>query len=131
MCNRIGSDDPRELFQMNNGLTRTVVDVHYYNLFEDKFKGMSVQQNINYVKNERATTLSSLVSANGPLIYVGEWTSEWVVKGASKSDYQRFGQAQLEVYGKTSFGWAYWTYWTETSEKWSFQWMIQNQFLKL
>ncbi|KAH9326245.1 hypothetical protein KI387_006423 [Taxus chinensis] len=131
MCNRIGPADPKELFQMNNGLTSTVVDVHYYNLFDDqKFKGMTVQQNIDYVNNDRASTLNSLVSANGPLIYVGEWTSEWEVQGASKSEYQRFGEAQLQVYGNASFGWAYWTY-KNVQNHWSFQWMVQNQYLQL
>ncbi|GLJ06386.1 hypothetical protein SUGI_0037840 [Cryptomeria japonica] len=131
MCNRIGGADPKELFQMNNGLTRTVVDVHYYNLFDDqKFKSMTVQQNIDFVKYDRAALLNILLSANGPLIYVGEWTSEWEVKGASQSEYQRFGQAQLEVYGKASFGWAYWTH-KNVQEHWSFQWMVQNQYLDL
>ena len=62
------------LFQINNGLSRTVVDVHYYNLFDDAtFKNMTVQQNIDYIKTIRAQTVQSLVSANGPLIFVGKY----------------------------------------------------------
>ncbi|GLJ06384.1 hypothetical protein SUGI_0037780 [Cryptomeria japonica] len=131
MCNRIGPADPKELFEMNNGLAHTVVDVHYYNLFDDqRFKGMTVQQNIDHVYGDRGSTLSSLVNANGPLIYVGEWTSEWEVQGASMSDYQRFGQAQLQVYGKASFGWAYWTH-KNVNGHWSFEWMVKNNYLQL
>ena len=74
MCNKIGPVDPKELFQINNGLSRTVVDVHYYNLFDDAtFKNMTVQQNIDYIKTTRAQTVQSLVSANGPLIFVGKY----------------------------------------------------------
>lgn len=59
---------------MNNGLSRTVVDVLYYNLFDEAtFKNMTVQQNIDYIKTTRAQTLQSLVSANGPLIFVGKY----------------------------------------------------------
>jgi hypothetical protein len=75
MCNRIGPADAKELFDINNGLTRTVVDVHYYNLYDDStFKSMSVQQNIDYINKNRATILQSLTSADGhgPLIYVGK-----------------------------------------------------------
>eukprot|EP00253_Pinus_taeda_P031831 PITA_31831 len=66
MCNRIDPADPKELFQINNGLSHTVVDVHYYNLFDDAtFKNMTVQQNIDYIKTTRAQTVQSLISANG------------------------------------------------------------------
>ncbi|GLJ06817.1 hypothetical protein SUGI_0049140 [Cryptomeria japonica] len=131
MCNRIGPADPKELFSMNNGLTNTVVDVHYYNLFDDTtFKNMTVEQNIDYIRNQRATTLQSLVTSNGPLILVGEWVAEWMVENGSKSDYQRFADAQLEVYGEASFGWAYWTL-RNVNEHWSFEWMVNNQYIRL
>eukprot|EP00253_Pinus_taeda_P000728 PITA_00728 len=132
MCNRIGSADPKELFQMNNGLSRTVVDVHYYNLFDDAtFKNMTVQQNIDYIKTTRAQTLQSLVSANGPLIFVGEWVDEWELNSATQSDYQRYGDAQLQVYGEASFGWAYWTLRNIGSRHWDLEWMVKNQYLIL
>ncbi|KAK3012080.1 hypothetical protein RJ639_011973 [Escallonia herrerae] len=40
----------------------------------------------------------------------GEWTAEWGVKNAGMGDYQRFAKAQIDVYGKATFGWAYWSY---------------------
>lgn len=132
MCNRIGPADPKELFQMNNGLSRTVVDVHYYNLFDDAtFKNMTVQQNIDYIKTTRAQTVQSLVSANGPLIFVGEWVAEWEVQNATRPDYQRYGDAQLQVYGEASFGWTYWTLRNIGNRHWDFQWMVNNQYLRL
>lgn len=131
MSNRIGPADPKELFQINNGLTNTAIDVHYYNLFDDStFKSMTVQQNIDYINNQRATTLQSLVTANGPLIFVGEWVAEWEVNGASQSDYQRYADAQLQVYGKASFGWAYWAL-KNVNNHWSFEWMVNNQYIRL
>eukprot|EP01018_Ginkgo_biloba_P020256 Gb_01370 [translate_table: standard] len=131
MCNRIGPADPKELFQINEGLSRTVIDVHYYNLFDDStFKSKTVQQNIDFIYNDRASTLQRLNSQNGPLIFVGEWVSEWEVKDASQSDYQKFGKAQLEVYGNATFGWAYWTL-KNNAKHWDFEWMVQNQYLQL
>uniref|UniRef100_A0A0D6R5D0 Uncharacterized protein n=1 Tax=Araucaria cunninghamii TaxID=56994 RepID=A0A0D6R5D0_ARACU len=131
MSNRLGPVDPKELFEINSGLTNTVIDVHYYNLFDDtRFKNMTVQQNIDYINNERATTLESLAAANGPKILVGEWVAEWMVQNATKSDYQRFADAQLKVYGQTSFGWAYWTL-RNVQEHWSFEWMVNNQYIRL
>lgn len=132
MCNRIGPADDKELFDINNGLTSTVVDVHLYNLYDDStFKSMSVQQNIDFVNNNRAQILQSLTSANGPLIYVGEWTNEFEYQGASMSDYQRFGNAQLQVYGTATFGWGYWSLKNDNYNHWSFEWMVQNSYLQL
>lgn len=131
MCNRIGPAYDQELFDMNNGLTNTVVDVHYYNLYDDStFGSMSAQQNIDFVNNNRAQALQSLTSANGPLIYVGEWTNEWEVQNASMSDYQGFGQAQLQVYGTSTFGWGYWGLKNDNFEHWSFQWMVESNYLQ-
>ncbi|KAH9326026.1 hypothetical protein KI387_006204 [Taxus chinensis] len=131
MSNRIGPAEPTELFQINNGLNKTVVDVHYYNLFDDAtFKNMTVQQNIDYIRNQRATTLQTLLTSNGPLILVGEWVAEWMVENGSQADYQRFADAQLEVYGNASFGWAYWTL-RNVNEHWSFEWMVNNQYIQL
>lgn len=52
------------------------------------------------------------------------------VNNASKVDYQRFGDAQLDVYGRASFGWSYWTL-KGASGHWSLEWMIQNGYIAL
>lgn len=33
MSNRIGPSEPRELFPLASGLTGTIIDIHYYNLY--------------------------------------------------------------------------------------------------
>ncbi|KAK8692280.1 hypothetical protein V6N13_075751 [Hibiscus sabdariffa] len=130
MSNRLGPMEPRELFPMASGLWRSVIDVHYYNLFEDKFNNLTVQQNIDFVYNNRSSQLNHVTTSNGPLTFVGEWVAEWQVNGATKEDYQRFAKAELEVYGRATFGWAYWTL-KNVNKHWSLEWMICNGYIKL
>ncbi|CAL5386124.1 unnamed protein product [Camellia sinensis] len=56
-----------------------------------------------------------------------EWVAEWNVKGATKEDYIKFANAQLNVYGKASFGWAYRTL-KNVNNHWSLEWMINNNY---
>ncbi|XP_028763803.1 probable glucan 1,3-beta-glucosidase A [Neltuma alba] len=119
-----------ELLSFFGSFDRVVVDVHYYNLYSDQFKNMNVQQNIDYINNQRASDLSSVTTKNGPLSFIGEWTAEWNVQGASKEDYQRFAKAQLEVYSRATFGWAYWAYKCQYNH-WSLRWMIENGYINL
>ena len=46
MSNRLGPMEPRDLFPMTNCLRRYVIDIYYYNLFQDMFNNMTVQQNM-------------------------------------------------------------------------------------
>ncbi|XP_065848090.1 probable glucan 1,3-beta-glucosidase A [Euphorbia lathyris] len=130
MSNRLGPSEPRELFPLANGLAKTVIDVHYYNLFSDVFDTMTVQQNIDFVHTNRSAQLNYVTTSNGPLTFVGEWVAEWQVSGATKEDFRRFGEAQLEVYGRASFGWAYWTL-KNVNNHWSLEWMINNGYINL
>ncbi|EEF48467.1 conserved hypothetical protein [Ricinus communis] len=130
MSNRLGSDEARELFPLASGLSGTVIDVHYYNLFSSIFDDMTVQQNIDFVNTNRSAQLNFVTTSNGPLTFVGEWVAEWQVSGATKEDYQRFAKAQLEVYGRATFGWAYWTL-KNVNNHWSLEWMIKNGYIKL
>ncbi|XP_020255811.1 probable glucan 1,3-beta-glucosidase A isoform X2 [Asparagus officinalis] len=130
ICQRIGNADPLELYQANIGDSNVVVDLHYYNLFDPFFSNTSVTDNIEYLHKSREPQLQALNSANGPLIFIGEWVNEWSVVNASKMQYQMFGRAQLEVYNAASFGWAYWT--LKNDEKhWDFEWNLQNNYLLL
>lgn len=63
-------------------------------------------------------------------LFVGEWTGEWTIQNASKQDFQNFAQAQLDVYSRTTFGWAYWSYKCQFN-RWSLKWMIENGYIKL
>ena len=61
---------------------------------------------------------------------VGEWTAEWSIQGASKGDYQRYGQAQLDVYSRATFACAYWSYKCKDLH-WSLKQMIENGYITL
>ncbi|KAK2385843.1 putative glucan 1,3-beta-glucosidase A [Trifolium repens] len=128
MSNPLG-EDSKVLLSFVSGFNKVVLDVHYYNLYTDKFSNMNVQQNIDYINNERVSELSGVSSTNA-LSFVGEWTAEWNVQGASKQDYQRYGQPQLDVYSRAAFGWAYWSYKCQYNH-WSLKWMIENGYIKL
>ncbi|KAJ9132935.1 hypothetical protein P3X46_033752 [Hevea brasiliensis] len=128
LSNRLGPADPTELLSFASTLNLVAIDVHYYNLFWDGFTKMSVQQNIDFIYNSRSNDLRKVTTTNGPLSFVGEWTAEWNVKGASKEDYQKFAKAQQEVYGRATFGWAYWAY-KCASRHWSLKWNIENNII--
>lgn len=71
LSNRLGPADPKELLSFASSLDRVVIDVHYYNLYSDSYKNMNVQQNIDFIYNQRASDIGTLTSANGPLVFVG------------------------------------------------------------
>ncbi|KAJ9670186.1 hypothetical protein PVL29_026621 [Vitis rotundifolia] len=130
VCQRIGNADPSELFQADIGSYNLVVDLHYYNLFDNFFVNMSPLDNIQFIYNSRETQLQALNSANGPLVFIGEWVNEWNVTNATQLDYQNFGRTQLEVYNAASFGWSYWTL-KNDRKHWDFEWNIRNNYLQL
>ncbi|KAJ4714507.1 Glucan 1,3-beta-glucosidase [Melia azedarach] len=129
MCQRIGNADPLELYQANIGSHNVVVDLHYYNLFDTFFVNMSSVDNIMFIYKSREAQLQALNSANGPLVFIGEWVNEWNVTNGSQKDYQDFGKAQLEVYNAASFGWAYWTL-KNDRKHWDFEWNMRNDYLQ-
>ncbi|CAA0840788.1 Unknown protein [Striga hermonthica] len=130
MCNRLGVNEPRELFSVARRMNRSVIDVHFYNIWGN-FSQFTVEQNIEYIYKNRTAELKQLRTSNGPLIFVGEWVAEWAVKNASESEIRRYGEAQLQVYGnETTFGWAYWTL-KNVNKHWSLEWMINNGYIKL
>ncbi|KAJ7945441.1 Glucan 1,3-beta-glucosidase [Quillaja saponaria] len=130
ICQRIGNADPLELYQANIGSHNIVLDLHFYNLFDTFFVNMSALDNIQYIYKSREAQLQALNSANGPLVFIGEWVNEWNVTSGSQTDYQDFGRAQLEVYNAASFGWAFWTLKNERKH-WDFEWSIRNNYLRL
>ncbi|KAI3961349.1 hypothetical protein MKX01_007063 [Papaver californicum] len=130
MCQRVGDADPLELYRANIGLSNVVVDLHYYNLFDNFFANMSTLENIQFIHKSRQTQVESLNAANGPLVFIGEWVNEWSVANGSQMDYQEFGRAQLNVYDTASFGWAYWTLKNDRNH-WDLEWNIKNNYLQL
>ena len=63
--------DSKVLLSFVKGFDRVVIDVHYYNLYFSKFNNMTAQQNIDYIRNERASDLSGVSSSNA-LSFVGK-----------------------------------------------------------
>jgi len=72
MSNPLATDS-KLLLSFVKGFDKVVLDVHYYNMFWDKFNGMNVQQNIDYIRNDRAGDLSGFSSSNA-LSFVGKIT---------------------------------------------------------
>lgn len=70
-CQRIGNADPFELYQANIGSLNTVVDLHYYNLFDRYFDILTSLENIQFIYKSRQSQIQALNSANGPLVFVG------------------------------------------------------------
>ncbi|KAG6604050.1 hypothetical protein SDJN03_04659, partial [Cucurbita argyrosperma subsp. sororia] len=118
-----------ELYEADIGSHNLVVDLHYYNLFDPFFDHLSPSENIEIIYKNRQTQIQALNSANGPLVFVGEWVNEWNVTNGSQADYQNFGRAQLEVYNAASFGWTYWTL-KNDKKHWDFEWNIKNNYLQ-
>ncbi|KAL8523486.1 hypothetical protein ACS0TY_013446 [Phlomoides rotata] len=130
LSNRLGEANSTELLHFASSLNYSVIDVHYYNRYSDYFRSMNGKQNVDYVYQKRSKQLKEVTRENGPLSFVGEWTADFYLRDASKEDYRRFARAQLDVYGKATFGWAYWSYKCE-QKYWSFKWMIENNYMKL
>ncbi|KAJ7956856.1 Glucan 1,3-beta-glucosidase [Quillaja saponaria] len=119
-------------FAGSEGFDRLIVDAHYYYSFFDLFKSMSLPQTIVYIYNQTATDLGYLNNSNF-LSFVGEWTGEMyptIAKNATKQDYQRFTQAQMDVFGRATYGWAFWSY-KSPKRYWSFKWLIEKNIIKL
>ena len=72
LSNRLGNSDPTELLSFVGNFNYVVIDVHFYNLYSDEFSNMTVQQNIDYIKNQRASALKTVTTCNGPLSFVGK-----------------------------------------------------------
>nr|GMD85091.1 probable glucan 1,3-beta-glucosidase A [Ipomoea batatas] len=130
LSNRLGNAPNTELLDFARPLPKTVIDVHYYNLYWNEFSNWSPQQNIDYIYQDRAAKLGELTQPNGnPLTFVGEWVAEFAKGGASTQDYQNYAKAQQDVYGRATFGWAYWSYKCQY-EHWSLRRMIENGIIK-
>lgn len=77
LSNRLGPMDPRELFPLASGMQLAVIDVHYYNLFSNIFDNMNVQQNIDFINNNRSSDLGYVTTSNGPLTFVGKFDRQY------------------------------------------------------
>ncbi|EPS64504.1 hypothetical protein M569_10276, partial [Genlisea aurea] len=129
-CQRIGNADPMELYGADLGSQNTVIDLHYYNMFDTFFVNLSSLDNIQFIYRSRQSQIQALNSANGPLVFIGEWVNELNSSDGSPMSYQDFGHAQVTVYDEASFGWAYWTL-KNDRKHWDFEWNLKNNYLQL
>ncbi|KAI6687705.1 hypothetical protein NL676_024533 [Syzygium grande] len=111
-----------------SGLDRTVVDMQCYFLFDTEFD--TIQDILPFIYKDSVTQVDRPASSNGPLTFVGEWVVEWGPNDATKEQYQKSAEVQLEAYGRATFGWAYWTL-KCAEDRWSLEWMIKNGHIKL
>ncbi|KAI3934938.1 hypothetical protein MKW92_013131 [Papaver armeniacum] len=131
---RINTGNLYEIYNANElkNLPKLVVDFHFYNLYDKTFWNKSPSENIQYIKNDRRRDVESLNARNGPLVFVGEWVNTFGKDDpGTDAELQEYSNAQLEVYGSASFGWAYWTLKTETSPRWDLKKNIENKTLQL
>ncbi|KAI5069678.1 hypothetical protein GOP47_0015979 [Adiantum capillus-veneris] len=135
MCQLVGGD-PADILEMgiHTDFSNAILDLHYYNVFGDTFANLTAQQNIDYINNNRHEEIERLnkdKDSHGFLTFVGEWTNEWALQGATQRDYQKFGEAQLQIYGQTTAGWAYWNYIIDepTFNHWDFKQSYERNYL--
>uniref|UniRef100_A0A803LHC9 Mannan endo-1,4-beta-mannosidase n=1 Tax=Chenopodium quinoa TaxID=63459 RepID=A0A803LHC9_CHEQI len=62
--------DPRELFPLASALQLTVIDVHYYSIYD--VNSMSVKHNLDFIYHNRSSELAYVTTSNGPLTFVGK-----------------------------------------------------------
>ncbi|KAK9949661.1 hypothetical protein M0R45_005178 [Rubus argutus] len=109
-------------------------NVHFYSVYEPEFDKFNVEENIQYIHKQRASSLSTMKASNGlPLTFVGEWVAEFKqppTGSSSEDNYRRFAKAQIEVYGNATFGWAYWSY-RCSQPHWSLRHMIDSGIINL
>lgn len=129
MSNRL-SGNSTELLGFASGFPGAVIDVHYYTVFNNLFDNLTVQQNIDFIRTNFSSDLSTVTRPNGPLTFVGEWVAEWKVPNATKEEYQRYAKVQTDVYGQATFGWSYWTL-KNVNNHWNLEWMINNGYISL
>jgi hypothetical protein len=60
-----------ELYQADLGPINTVVDLHYYNLFDPYYEKLNATENIQLVYKDRLPQVQALNGANGPLVFIG------------------------------------------------------------
>ena len=71
LCQRLGAD-ANEFVDLGNEFQNAILDLHYYNVFGSNFADLSVQENIDYINNNRRNEIESLnQNGNGLFTFVG------------------------------------------------------------
>lgn len=72
LSNQLGNAVPKELLSFAGNFNHRVTDMHYYNLHSDEFSNMNVHQNVDNIKNQRASALKTVITSNGHLSFVNQ-----------------------------------------------------------
>ena len=71
LCQLLGAG-ASDFVDLGTEFQNAILDLHYYNMFEPKFDNFSVQENIDYINNNRRNEIESLnQNGNGLLTFVG------------------------------------------------------------
>ncbi|CAN4096847.1 unnamed protein product [Withania somnifera] len=108
------------LLSFSGGLKGYVIDVHYYNLFSTYLTTCPSKKILILSTLTDLAQLTTITQSNGPLTFVG----------CNKGGLPKFAKAQLKVFERATFGWAYWTL-KNVNNHWSMEWMIKNGYIKL
>eukprot|EP00850_Spirogloea_muscicola_P004298 SM000018S03663 [mRNA] locus=s18:671311:678637:- [translate_table: standard] len=108
---RIGADSG-ELggILAGDGYTNVILEMHYYNVFDDTFSGQNVAYNLAQVRGARLAEVEALQAA-GRMLVVGEWSLALRAEAhASGADFRAFGEVQLATYASARAGWFFWNF---------------------
>jgi hypothetical protein len=73
MSNRLGiGENTTELLEFAGAFPGSVLDVHYYTVFNSIFNNLTVDQNIDFIRTNFSGELSKVTTHNGPLTFVGK-----------------------------------------------------------
>ena len=71
LCQRLGAD-ASDFVDLGRDYQNAILDLHYYNVFGSNFADLSVQENIDYINNNRRNEIENLnQNGNGLLTFVG------------------------------------------------------------
>eukprot|EP00897_Mesotaenium_endlicherianum_P006513 jgi/Mesen1/5890/ME000003S06921 len=91
--------------------TNVIQDVHWYLYFYPDKSVDDVVGLTHTMLRQRLRDLTHDPSEKGRLVMVGEWSLGLPMnKHYGSQDYQRFSDAQLDVFGGATAGWVFWSY---------------------
>ena len=71
LCQLLGAG-ASDFVDLGTEFQNAILDLHYYNVFGSNFADLSVQENIDYINNNRRNEIESLnQNGNGLLTFVG------------------------------------------------------------
>lgn len=91
---------------------------------------VSSQYNYRLKSSQVVVFVKCNITSKIHLFFAGEWSGQWLVPGPSKEEWKRYIKAQLDVYEKATFGWAFYSL-KNVNNYWSIKWLIENGYIEL